>query len=232
VAWSHGSRFDLAQRLAGSDPRGQLLDYGCGDVTFVEMVHTRFAEVRGVDVEPEQIEGCRRRLGDLPGVSFALTRDTQAADAHAWSVVTCMEVLEHCLEDERRRVIGELARLCRPGGRIVISVPIETGPSLLGKQLVRAVAALRGLGDYAHRERYTPFEMMRSVAGLAVTRVSYTGEGSNGPFDYYGHKGFDWRDVQREIGERMTIQQRMFSPLSWTGSLANSQAWFICTPRA
>src|SRR5207244_2382990 len=104
---------------------------------------------------------CRERLGDLPGVRFAMTSDLGAADTGAWDVVTCMEVLEHCLEPERRRIVGELGRLCAPGGRIVISVPIETGPSLLGKQFFRALAGLRGLGDYAHRERYTPLELLR-----------------------------------------------------------------------
>ena len=63
-------------------------------------------------------------------------------------VITCMEVLEHCLEPERLRVLDELAGLARPAGRVVISVPIEIGPSLAAKQLARALAGLRGLGDY------------------------------------------------------------------------------------
>ncbi|HYT66977.1 MAG TPA: class I SAM-dependent methyltransferase [Vicinamibacterales bacterium] len=232
MAWSHGSRFDLARRLVEPYAGGRLLDYGCGDGTFVAMVHATFAATRGVDVEPGQIEGCRTRLGDLPGVSFALTRDLGSSDARTWNIVTCMEVLEHCLEPERRHIIQELATLCAPGGRVVVSVPIETGPSVLGKQLVRAVAGLRRLGDYAHRERYSPIEMARSVAGLPVSRVVYDGEGATGPFMYYGHKGFEWRDVEREIGERLIIERRTFSPVPLTRSLLNSQAWFICTPRA
>jgi hypothetical protein len=192
------------------------------------MVHAGFGEARGVDVEPDQIAGCRARLGDLPGVSFTMTRDLGASETGAWTVVTCMEVLEHCLEPERRRILDELGRLSAPGGLIVVSVPIETGPSLVGKQAVRAVAGLRGLGDYAHRERYSPLELLRGAAGLAVHRVVFEGHGATGPFSYYGHKGFEWRDVQREIGERMRIERRTFSPLPWAGSALNSQVWFIC----
>jgi SAM-dependent methyltransferase len=210
---------------------GRLLDYGCGDGTFVAMVHEGFGESRGVDVEPGQIAACRARLGDLPGVSFAMTRELGDTDAGAWSVVTCMEVLEHCLEPERRRILSDLGRLCAPGGLIVISVPIETGPSLIGKQFFRAVAGLRGLGDYAHRERYSLLEMLRAASGLAVPRVVYEGHGATGPFSYYGHKGFEWRDVQREIAERLSIERRTFSPLPWGGAVLNSQAWFICRPR-
>jgi SAM-dependent methyltransferase len=230
VAWSHGSRFDLARRLVAAEG-GRLLDYGCGDGTFVAMVHVGFAESRGVDVEPDQIAACRARLGDLPGVSFAMTRDLGASDERAWTVVTCMEVLEHCLEPERRRILTALGQLCAPGGLVIISVPIETGPSLVGKQFFRAVAGLRGFGDYAHRERYSPREIVRGTAGLAVPRVVYEGRGVNGPFSYYGHKGFEWRDVQREIAERLSIERRTFSPLPWAGSLLNSQVWFICRPR-
>jgi SAM-dependent methyltransferase len=210
---------------------GRLLDYGCGDGTFIAMVHDGFAESRGADVEPDQIEACRTRLGDLPGVTFAMTRDLGAADAGAWTVVTCMEVLEHCLEPERRRIIAELGRLAAPGGLIVVSVPIETGPSLVGKQFFRAVAGFRGQGDYAHRERYSPVEMLRAAAGRRVPRVQYVGHGSTGPFPYYGHKGFDWREVEREIADRLVITTCMFTPLPWAKSLLNSQVWFVCHPR-
>jgi SAM-dependent methyltransferase len=194
------------------------------------MVHDGFAETLGVDVEPDQIVACRKRLGDLPGVRFAMTGELGEADTGAWDVVTCMEVLEHCLEPERRRIIGELGRLCAPGGRVIVSVPIETGPSLLGKQFFRALAGLRGLGDYAHRERYSPVDMLRGVAGLEVPRVVYQGNGATGAFSYYGHKGFEWRDVEAEIEERMVIERRTFSPLPWAGATLNSQAWFICRP--
>jgi SAM-dependent methyltransferase len=210
---------------------GRLLDYGCGDGTFIAMVHDGFAESRGADVEPDQIEACRARLGDLPGVTFAMTRDLGASDAGAWTVVTCMEVLEHCLEPERRRIIAELGRLSASRGLIVISVPIETGLSLVGKQFFRAVAGLRGQGDYAHRERYSPAEMLRAAAGRPVRRVQYVGHGSTGPFPYYGHKGFDWREVEREIAERLVITGRMFTPMPWAKALLNSQVWFVCHPR-
>ena len=227
VAWSHGSRFELARALVAPYAGGRLLDYGCGDGTFVAMVHAAFTETRGADVDPQQIEACRRRLGDLRGVTFGSTAGI-ARERGTWAVITCMEVLEHCLEDERRRILDELASLCTPEGRVIVSVPIEIGPSLLVKQCARALAGLRGLGDYAHRERYSPAEMIRAVAGFPVPRVVYTGAGASGPFSYYGHKGFDWRDVAREIAERFRIEQRRFTPVRLTGRLANSQAWFVC----
>jgi SAM-dependent methyltransferase len=231
VAWSHGSRFDLARRLVAPGAGGALLDYGCGDGTFVAMVHDEFARTRGVDVDAVQIADCERRLGHLAGVSFSTAHALTDADLAAWSVVTCMETLEHCLEDERRRIIARLGTLCAPDGLIVISVPIETGPSLAGKQLVRAMAGWRGLGDYRHRERYSTRELLRGVLHRPVPRIKYETRTDSGSFEYYGHKGFDWREVEREASERLRVVRTTFSPMKWSGPWINSQAWFICRPR-
>jgi len=231
VRFSHGSRFDLARKLVDPRQGGRLLDYGCGDGTFVAMVHDRFAETAGADVDARQLAECQARLGHLPGVRFGLTADLVRNEPPArWDVVTCMEVLEHCLEPERRRVLDELARLVAPSGLVVISVPIEVGPSVACKQFVRALAGLRRLGDYQHRERYTPIEMARSVVGARIDRVAFKGSGPDGPYFYYGHKGFDFRDLEREIAQRMTITRRLFTPLPLTRALLNSQAWFVCAP--
>ena len=53
----------------------------------------------------------------------------------------------------------------------------------------------------------------------------------DGPYRYYGHKGFDYRDVRRELSERFTIARRIFTPMRMLGPVLNSQAWFVCTPR-
>src|SRR5262245_53316494 len=112
VAWSHGSRFRLAARLASLGSPRRLLDYGCGDGTFIALTHGTFGEVVGADIDAKQLDECRRRLGDLAGVSFVRTADL-ASDAHAraYDVVTCMEVLEHCVNAERVRVLDDLGRL-------------------------------------------------------------------------------------------------------------------------
>src|SRR4051794_9279492 len=229
VRWSHGSRFELARALVLARAGGRLLDYGCGDGTFVAMTHAAFSQAVGLDVDPKQIAECQARLGHLPGVRFGLTPPADGSELPAsgeWDVVTRMEVLEHCLEDERRRVIDVLARLVARTGLVVVSVPIEVGPSVAAKQFARAVAALRGLGDYHHRERYSPLELVRSVAGSAVPRVVLEGRGADGPYHYYGHKGFDYRDVARELSARFTITRRIYTPMRMLGPVLNSQAWF------
>jgi SAM-dependent methyltransferase len=232
VAWSHGSRFRLAARLA-TGGGGRLLDYGCGDGTFIALTQGLFGAVVGADVDTAQLADCRRRLGHMPDVAFMPTTDLAApAHAGAYDVVTCMEVLEHCLDPERVRVLDDLRRLAAPDGRIVISVPIEIGPALLGKQFFRAVAAWRGHGDYKHRETYSPGELLSAaLARPNLVRAEYTVEGPSGPFRYCGHKGFDWRVLEREIRERFVAERRLFTPLGPLGPILNSQVWFLCAQR-
>ncbi len=233
MAWSHGSRFRLAADLAAEGAGGRLLDYGCGDGTFMALTHGTFAEAVGADIDLSQLEECRRRLGDLPGLSFVPTADLVGAHhTEAFDVVTCMEVLEHCLDAERVRVLDQLRRLVTPSGRLIISVPIEVGPALAGKQLFRALAAWRGQGDYRYRETYTPRELLAAVVGGPnLARARYTVQGPQGPVEYCGHKGFDWRILEREIAARFVVARRLFTPLGRLGAVLNSQVWFVCTPR-
>ena len=230
VAWSHGSRFRLAARLAEQSRNGRLLDYGCGDGTFIALTHGMFSRAVGADVDHAQLAECRRRLGSLASVEFVRTA-ALATDVHdgQYDLVTCMEVLEHCTDVERRRVTIELARLCAPGGRIIVSVPIEIGPALAGKQLFRAIAAWRGHGDYRYRETYTPAELLAAVCARPdLPRPEYRVTTPMGEYTYCGHKGFDWRMLESELRDRFRIERRLFTPLPALGGLLNSQVWFVC----
>jgi SAM-dependent methyltransferase len=231
VRWSHGSRFALAVDLVRArDPR-RLLDYGCGDGTFIELAHGAAADIVGADMDRAQLEGCRGRLAHLGGVAFVHTSALAADGERArYDVITCMEVLEHCTDAERRRVLDELARLLAPGGRLIVSVPIEIGPALAGKQMFRALAAWRGHGDYDHRETYSPWEMLRAVlARPNLARAHYDIDTPEGAREYCGHKGFDWRALERELRERFAVERRLFTPMRWLGPVLNSQAWFVCS---
>src|SRR6202158_96227 len=92
VAWSHGSRFRTGRRLAETMAGARLLDYGCGDGTFLALVHDVFPEAVGADLDPKQTADCARRFASLPGLSFLLT-DELADSCYdgSFDVVFCME---------------------------------------------------------------------------------------------------------------------------------------------
>ena len=236
VAWSHRRRFAVARELASAGAGGALLDYGCGDGTFVAMAHDLFRETVGADIDVEQLRDCRARLNALSDVRFASTEALHDPDFHArFDAVVCMEVLEHCPADIQPQVLADLDRAVRPHGVVVISVPIETGATLAVKQVVRAAAAASGRAEYAGRERYHLSEFMRMVLAGDTSQIerpvstARTADGATVRF--HGHKGFNWRILARLIERTFVVERRVYSPLPLTGWWLNSQVWFVCRKR-
>jgi 2-polyprenyl-3-methyl-5-hydroxy-6-metoxy-1,4-benzoquinol methylase len=236
VAWSHGRRFALAHELASAGAGGALLDYGCGDGTFAVLAHDLFRETVGADIDVEQVRDCGERLGTLAGVRFVSIGDLRDPSHHArYDVVVCMEVLEHCPSDIQPAVLDDLKRLARPDGIVVISVPIETGATLMVKQAVRAVAAASGLAEYAHRERYRPAEFFRMAFAGRTSQIerpeTVVSSPAGGTVRFHGHKGFNWRVLEQLIERVFVIERRLYSPVPLTGRWLNSQVWFVCRKR-
>jgi len=236
VAWSHGRRFALARELISASAGGALLDYGCGDGTFVALAHDLFRETVGSDIDVEQVRDCAERLGTLQGVRFVSIDGLRDPDHRArYDAVACMEVLEHCPSDLQPRLLDDLARLSRPGAVVVISVPIEIGPTLAVKQAVRAAASASGLTEYGHRERYRPSEFLRMVLAGRTSEierpetVAITTTGTT--LRFHGHKGFNWHTLERLIAQTFTIERRLYSPVPLAGPWLNSQVWFVCRKR-
>ena len=236
VAWSHGRRFALARELASVRAGGALLDYGCGDGTFVALAHDLFRETVGADIDAEQVRGCAERLSTFQDVRFVTIDALRGPDHGArYDAVVCMEVLEHCPSDVQPQVLDDLARLSRPDAVVVISVPIEIGPTLAVKQAVRAAAAAGGLTEYAHRERYRPSEFLRMVLAGSTSEIerpeTVATTASGATVRFHGHKGFNWHALERLITRVFAIDQRMYSPMRLTGPWLNSQVWFVCRKR-
>lgn len=231
IAWSHQSRFDTALRLIGKNPR-KLLDYGCGDGTFLAIASETIVEGCGADITPDQIYDCRVRLSSRKNLRFSLVRELTGTDQDgAYDVVTCMETLEHCTDPFVEVVLGDLDRLCAPGGRVIISVPIEVGPSFLLKQAIRTLAGWRGLGDYRHYETYSmrdAVKMLFAGRDTFIQRPVYGGPES----PTHSHYGFNWRRMRVRVAHHFRIQRTLFSPVGFLGGWVSSQAWFVCQSKS
>lgn len=235
VAWSHGSRFRLARELVAPRAGGKLLDYGCGDGSFLGMVADLFPDAVGADIASDQISDCERRLGRTTKLRFLHTGDLPDSEhRRTYDVVTCMETLEHCREAAQIRVLIELRRLVKDSGVVIISVPIEIGPALLFKQVVRRVAGWRRLGQYRYTERYSIAELLRMtfLSRLwPIKRPVYGGDDSDPSSGWHGHKGFNWKVLKQLVEDRFTVEQTRFSPFGWSHGLISSQCWFVVRPR-
>src|SRR5690348_14571968 len=63
ISWSHRTRFETARTLVSPFRGKRLLDYGCGDGTFLSQVEDLFPEAVGADIAGDQVEDCKARLG-------------------------------------------------------------------------------------------------------------------------------------------------------------------------
>jgi SAM-dependent methyltransferase len=235
LRWSHGSRFRVARELVAPHAGKRLLDYGCGDGTFLSMVHDLFPTAVGAEVDAALAADAARRFTGDDGLRFVHTSALANEADGSFGVAVCMEVFEHCTADAVERVVADLRRLVAKDGTVIVSVPVETGPALVGKQLYRRLAARRGLEGYRDRETYTARElaaMLVAGGGTAIDRPVYRSSFPSGEANvYHGHKGFNWRALRRRLEADFIVRQTRFSPVPALGPLLNSQAWFVLSPR-
>ncbi|MBN2125969.1 MAG: class I SAM-dependent methyltransferase [Deltaproteobacteria bacterium] len=120
--WFVGKQFLLARTLPGLIGGGgkgiRGLDIGCG--TGINMrILERFCRPFGLEYSREAVSFLKRRRIRL--LARADVNHPIPFKSDSFSVVTCLDVLEH-LEDDRS-LLREMARVCRPGGYILITVP-------------------------------------------------------------------------------------------------------------
>lgn len=147
----------------------RLLDVGCGDGTLICAAAARGAMVAGIDADPAMLAAARQRMARA-GLEAALregrVEELPFPDA-SFDVVASVTVL--CFVGDAGRALREMARVLRPGGRLVIG---ELGRWSTWAALRRVRGWLGSTTWRAARFR-TPGELRTLVqqAGLSVTAI-------------------------------------------------------------
>lgn len=117
-----GSRGRLQYLAAQIAPAARVLNIGVGDGLFEEIAHQRGLEIHALDPSARSIERLRSRvpIGEKAqvGYSQAMPFSTAYFDA-----VVISEVLEHLSDEVLTQSLAEIARVLRPGGEIIGTVP-------------------------------------------------------------------------------------------------------------
>lgn len=116
-------------------PGDRLLDVACGTGALALRAARGGAEVTGIDVSPDQLAKARFAAAD-EGLDVRFDEgDAQALpyqDAGFDVVASTFGVI---FADDHERTAHELARVCRPGGRLAVTAWREDAWSSLGKRL-------------------------------------------------------------------------------------------------
>jgi len=125
------------QRLDGNDPVGtvfartmrpwihsndRILDFGCGNGCILNALTNPIRA--GYDISDYARQSVRESLPDV--TIYDSPADIQRSN---WDVIVCHHVLEHCIDPVSTLTL--LRDLLAPGGRLLLTIPLESGAQRL-----------------------------------------------------------------------------------------------------
>jgi len=203
--FSHRARYKISfnKVLEYLSSNGVLLDFGCGDGSFLLNIATVRPHVvlYGFDPESEQNSESYNRVNSLDNLND-----------RSIDVVCCFETIEHLYTHERERFYVNLKRILTRNGKVVVSVPIIGGPTLLLKDINRRILFKRK-SEYSMKELLLASLFYYPAPKPENLRVS--------------HKGFNFRDIEEELSAKFKIVEKIFSPFPFLPWFLNSQFFLV-----
>jgi SAM-dependent methyltransferase len=112
----------LRRALAGIPASIHALDVGSGTGWVVEQLLALGTTVEGCDIATPAVEDLRRRYPDVTFFELTLGVDSVPRPDEVYDAITAMDVLYHVTDETQwEAAVAELARVLRPGGRLVIT---------------------------------------------------------------------------------------------------------------
>jgi SAM-dependent methyltransferase len=120
-------------------PLGRVLDLGCGPGVLEPYLLDRGQTIAAVDLSPKMIEKAKQGLASHPAAAklsfFVSSAETLPFDKGSFDTVVCIGVLSYWRDPTRS--LAEIARVLRPGGRLVIQGSNLLAPWELESRLLR-----------------------------------------------------------------------------------------------
>lgn len=117
---------ELLDRFAkNTRSRGPVCDLGCGPGQIGRYLHDRGVEAFGVDLSPEMVKMARRLSPDMEfktGNMLCL----DIADGSLGGIAAFYSII-HIEREEVTRALGEMKRVLKPAGRLLISFHVGEG---------------------------------------------------------------------------------------------------------
>lgn len=148
-------------------PTDRMLDVGCGSGRFAIELAPLVAKIIGVDLTPAMLEQAAKLQAQtqVKNVEWRQTDVTQLPFADGeFNIVACSAMLHHVVSPAR--VIAEMRRVCKSGGRIVAK---DVTPKREKSAAANAVEILR---DPSHVYAMTTAELRAIGAELGLKEIA------------------------------------------------------------
>ncbi|SAK77386.1 Methyltransferase domain protein [Caballeronia hypogeia] len=208
--FAHRSRMSTATGLVSNlcRERGTVVDFGVEPGLFLQSLGEARPDVSliGYDLSMPSTSSQVKYVESLATVA-----------ARSVDVLTAFEVCEHLYDDELDALLADAARILKPNGAFVISVPIMYGLAIAPKVSNRMIRS-RSL-----KSEYSPAEFLKAMVGIRVERPA-------DPRDT--HKGFDFRELRDTVSQHFVIDETHTSPVPQAPWWMSSQFFMTCRPKA
>lgn len=219
--WLQWRRLDCALAL-GRLHAGTIAtawDFGAGNGELCKRLAVAHPATRIICHEPapQLLAQARDNLAGVPGIEFSSVAPGRYAGVV--DVVFCLEVFEHLPPPETAQALQAIRDLLRPGGLLVVGVPVEVGVPALYKGCFRMV---RRWGAFDAR----PVNILSAFAGCPP-RPRPVSQIADGMRFHFAHMGFDHRVFRRVLGQAFAVRSVRASPFAWLGSRLMPEVYFV-----
>ena len=123
----HETKLELLDWFFIPKPGEKILDVGCGSGVFASRMTELGAKVTAVDSNKKVVDyGTEHFARDGLEFRLGLLDELDLAD-DSYDAAACLEVVEHVFAEQADKLLADLRRILRPGGRLLMTTPNYRG---------------------------------------------------------------------------------------------------------
>jgi SAM-dependent methyltransferase len=181
---------NLLIQASGAGPGDTVLDVACGPGLVVCAFARVVAHATGIDITPAMLDRARQLQGEkgLTNVTWKLGDVTSLPFPDgSFSIVTSRFAFHHILDPFQ--VLGEMKRVCKPGGRVVVAdsaPPTDKADAFNAVEKLRDPSHVRALPLEEHKRlfarqglsepRHTPYRLESDLESLLARSFPNPGD--------------------------------------------------------
>ena len=204
--YAHRSRLKISENIIQSlffNEKISILDYGCGDGHFLKNLSKRFSNCNLIGYDP---------YSKIVHKGFKICKNLDQINNNSLDIVCCFETLEHLDDNEINFFINSIKNKLKTGGKLIVSVPIIGGLTLILKEINRSMIFKRK-SDYSLKELFLASIFNKSPKRPDNIKTS--------------HKGFNFQLLENKLRTKFDMKSKILSPFKHAPWFLNSTIFYI-----